>query len=188
MSQIWMFGLENRTKSSLDFRHSDFVHMVRSVHTIVRYYYKRPKSKQIQSFSWSSWSTEHPKSEWNHLDFRHCLKSEQFNKQTKMKSAEIRMFGFQTFTVIQMSNLIVFFDLFQIKKTTFSISFDHYWKFNWIQTPFNRFVQWLFGFQEFGSIMLIKIQFDHALSPNLSLSWYSCLSLTKTSHLVNNQQ
>ena len=45
MSEIRTFGLENRTKFSSDFRCSDFRHSGRSVRSIVRLYYKRPKSE-----------------------------------------------------------------------------------------------------------------------------------------------
>ena len=39
------------------------------------------------------------------LDFRRCLKSELFGNRTKTESAEIRMFGFQTFTVVLFQTL-----------------------------------------------------------------------------------
>ena len=71
MSEIQMFGLENRTKFS-----SDSGHLGRLVRSIGRLYYKRPKSEQIQTFSWSSRSTKHPKSEQNCSDFRRRSKSE----------------------------------------------------------------------------------------------------------------
>ena len=57
------------------------------VGSIVRLYYKCLKSEQIRTFGWSSQSTKRPK-------------SERFDSQTKMKSAEIQMFGFRMFTVL----------------------------------------------------------------------------------------
>ena len=47
MSKIHTLGLENRTKFSSDFRHSG-----RSVSSIVRLCYKRPKSEQIRAVGW----------------------------------------------------------------------------------------------------------------------------------------
>ena len=59
-----------------------------------------------------------PKSEQNSSDFRHCLKSKPFGNGTIMQMSEIRMFGFQTFTVLvklscsqQWNNKLAFINL-----------------------------------------------------------------------------
>ena len=46
-----------------------------------------------------------------------------------------------------------------------------------------NFVSTIFGLQGFGSKMLIKNQFDHNLSQNLSLSQFNCLRLRYTNKL-----
>ena len=79
MSEIRTFGLENRIKFISDFRRSDFRHSGCSVRSIVRLYYKCPKSE-------SSVGRDDQPNVWN----PNC---------GTLESAEIWIFVFQTVTV-----------------------------------------------------------------------------------------
>ena len=62
------------------------------------------------------------------------------------------------------------------------ISFDQIQNFQCISSRWNWFHLHDSDLDEkFGSKKSIKSQFDHDLSPNLSLSWFSCLSLKSRS-------
>ena len=99
MSEIRTFGLEKRTKLSSNFRRSDFGHSGCSVRSIVRLYYKRPKSESSvgQVDQPNVWNPNYV----NRSDFGQCLKSELFHNRTKSKNAKIQTFRFRTFTVLE---------------------------------------------------------------------------------------